>query len=68
MSDSNSPHPNPFCAGLAQHELWLGSWLMAKSQITAEAMGHAGFQWLVVDMEHSPLHFAETTSLLQAIA
>ena len=46
----------------------VGSWLMSASATIAEAMGHSGFDFLVVDMEHSPLHIANTVELLRAIA
>lgn len=46
----------------------LGGWLMAGSPLVAEAMGHAGFAWSVVDMEHSPLDLGSLVSLLQAVA
>ena len=46
----------------------LGSWIMSASPIVAEAMGHAGFSWSVVDMEHSPLDFQDLVHLLQAVA
>lgn len=46
----------------------LGSWLMAASPITAEAMGWAGFDWLLVDMEHTPLDLATLTAMLQALS
>lgn len=46
----------------------LGSWILTVSPIVAEAMGHAGFAWSVVDMEHSPLDFTGVVHLLQAVA
>ena len=46
----------------------LGSWIMSASPIVAEAMGHAGFAWSVVDMEHSPLDFQDVLHVLQAVA
>lgn len=46
----------------------IGSWLMSASPAVAEAMGHCGFDFLVVDMEHSPLHIANTIELLRALA
>jgi 4-hydroxy-2-oxoheptanedioate aldolase len=46
----------------------IGSWLMSASAAVAEAMGHCGFDFLVIDMEHSPLHIANTTELLRALA
>jgi 2-keto-3-deoxy-L-rhamnonate aldolase RhmA len=45
----------------------LGSWLMSGSSATAEALGHAGFDWLVIDMEHAPLEFTDTLHLLRAV-
>jgi len=44
----------------------LGTWLMAASPLVTEAMGHAGFQWGVIDMEHTPLDMMEVIHLLQA--
>lgn len=41
---------------------------MSASATVAEAMGHCGFDFLVVDMEHSPLNIANTTELLRALA
>lgn len=46
----------------------IGSWLMSASPAVAEAMGHCGFDFIVVDMEHSPLHIANTIELLRALA
>ena len=46
----------------------IGSWLMSASAAVAEAMGHCGFDFLVIDMEHSPLHIDGTISLLRALA
>ncbi len=46
----------------------LGSWIMSASPIIAEAMGHAGYDWMLVDMEHSPLDLPHTTAILQALA
>ena len=46
----------------------IGSWLMSASAAVAEAMGHSGFDFLVVDMEHSPLSVATAIELLRALA
>ncbi len=45
-----------------------GTWVMSASPIVAEAMGCAGFEWCVVDMEHSPLDLMTVVHLLQAVA
>ena len=44
-----------------------GSWLMAAAPATAEAMGHCGFDFLVVDMEHVPIEVADLAHILRAI-
>ena len=36
--------------------------------MVAEALGHAGFDWVVVDMEHTPLDLAGLAHMLQAIS
>jgi 2-keto-3-deoxy-L-rhamnonate aldolase RhmA len=45
----------------------LGTWIMSASPLVAEAMGHAGFAWGLVDMEHTPLDMMEVVHLLQAV-
>ena len=37
----------------------LGTWLMAAQPAVAEAIGYAGFDWGVVDMEHVPLEMMD---------
>jgi 2-keto-3-deoxy-L-rhamnonate aldolase RhmA len=63
---------NPFKTLLAKKDLPagypVGSWVMSASPVVAEAMGCAGFDWAVVDMEHTPLDMMEIIHLLQAIA
>jgi 4-hydroxy-2-oxoheptanedioate aldolase len=46
----------------------LGSWISSAAPAVAEALGLCGFDYLVVDMEHSPIDIAEAVSLLRAIA
>jgi 2-keto-3-deoxy-L-rhamnonate aldolase RhmA len=45
----------------------VGTWLMSASPLVAEAVGCAGFDWAVVDMEHSPLDLMGVVHLLQAV-
>ncbi len=63
---------NPFKTMLARQDLPggypVGSWVMSASPVVAEAMGCAGFDWAVVDMEHTPLDLMEVVHVLQAIA
>lgn len=46
----------------------IGTWLMSASPMLAEAAGHAGFDWGVIDMEHAPLDLGDVVHLLQAVA
>jgi 2-keto-3-deoxy-L-rhamnonate aldolase RhmA len=45
----------------------LGTWIMSASPLVAEAVGHAGFDFGVIDMEHSPLDLGGVVHLLQAV-
>ena len=46
----------------------LGTWLLSASPLLAEAAGHAGFDFGVIDMEHGPLDLGDIVHLLQAVA
>ena len=46
----------------------IGTWVMSASPIVAEAVGCAGFDWGVIDMEHTPLDLMDVVHLLQAVA
>ncbi len=46
----------------------IGTWLMSASPLVAEAIGHAGYDWGVIDMEHTPLDLMDVVHLLQAVA
>ncbi len=63
---------NPFKALLDRKDYSggypVGSWVMSASPVVAEAMGCAGFDWGVVDMEHTPLDQMDLIHMLQAIA
>lgn len=45
----------------------IGTWLMSASPSTAEALGYAGFDWLLVDMEHVPIEYRDLWQILQAV-
>jgi 2-dehydro-3-deoxyglucarate aldolase len=59
---------NPFRQRLQQPGAPVGTWLMSGATSTAEAMGHAGFDWLLVDQEHVPIDEKDSLHILQAIA
>lgn len=46
----------------------VGTWISSASPLVAEAVAHAGFDWGVIDMEHSPLDMMGVVHLLQAVA
>lgn len=61
---------NPFkqlLANAAAHPP-VGTWVMSASPLVAEAVGLAGFDWAVIDMEHSPIDVMGLVHLLQAVA
>ncbi len=61
---------NPFKAALASPPATplLGSWFMSAAPAVAEALGHCGFDFLVVDAEHSPIEVVDTLALLRTLA
>ena len=46
----------------------VGTWLSSASPSTAEALGCAGFDFLVVDTEHTPLDVPQMVEILRTIA
>jgi len=46
----------------------VGTWIMSASPLVAEATGHAGFDWAVIDMEHSPLDMMDVLQMMQALS
>jgi 4-hydroxy-2-oxoheptanedioate aldolase len=45
-----------------------GAWLSSGAPSTAESLGCAGFDFLVVDMEHAPIDVAQMVEILRTIA
>jgi 2-dehydro-3-deoxyglucarate aldolase len=52
---------------LQKRELTIGSWLTLGHTAIAEIMAKAGFEWLVVDMEHSVITLDVAQQLIQVI-
>jgi len=46
----------------------IGTWIMSASPIVAEAVGHAGFDWGLIDMEHTTLDMMDVLHVLQALS
>ncbi|WP_418645849.1 HpcH/HpaI aldolase family protein [Tenacibaculum insulae] len=45
-------------------ELSIGSWLTIPHQAVIEILSTAGFEWLVIDMEHSPISIETSMNLI----
>lgn len=58
---------NAFKAALARGELQIGLWSSLCSPIVAELIGHSGFDWILVDTEHSPNEPPAVLAQLQAL-
>jgi len=58
---------NAFKAALAEGRLQIGLWSSLCSNIAADAVCDSGFDWLLLDTEHSPNELPGLLSQLQAI-
>lgn len=59
---------NPFKSTLKSGKPQIGLWLSMASPYMAEVSATAGFDWLLIDGEHSPNDLQSTLAALQAIA
>jgi 2-dehydro-3-deoxyglucarate aldolase/4-hydroxy-2-oxoheptanedioate aldolase len=59
---------NRFKRALAAGSTPCGVWLVSGSPATAEALGSAGFDFLVVDTEHTPIDPPQVADILRAMA
>ena len=59
---------NAFKRALVEGRTQFGTWLMSAAPSTAEAMGCAGFDFLVVDMEHVPVDTPQLVEILRSVA
>lgn len=58
---------NRFKRALARDERQIGLWSTLGSAMVAELVGHAGFDWLLIDTEHSPNELPAIVAQLQAM-
>lgn len=61
-----APH-NPFKAALKEGRVVWGCWLSMAAHNVTEMMGTAGFDWLVIDNEHTPNDLQSTRDSLMAL-
>ena len=59
---------NHFKRAIASGKTPIGCWLASGSPATAEALGCAGFDFLVVDTEHTPIDVTQMIDILRTIA
>ena len=57
----------PLKTALRKRERTIGSWLTFSAEAPAEIMARAGFDWLVLDMEHAPLDVTDAARLIRVI-
>jgi 4-hydroxy-2-oxoheptanedioate aldolase len=58
---------NPFKHALKSGKLQLGLWHSLSSHLVAEVLADAGFDWIVLDMEHAPNELPMVLSQFQAM-
>jgi 4-hydroxy-2-oxoheptanedioate aldolase len=58
---------NPFKAGLKAKKLQIGLWQSLCSNIASEITSDSGFDWVVLDTEHSPNEIPDLVTQLQAM-
>jgi 4-hydroxy-2-oxoheptanedioate aldolase len=59
---------NPFLAALRAGKPQIGIWISLASPFAAEAVAGAGFDWALIDMEHSPNDLTSVMNQLQVFA
>lgn len=67
MADNSQFRANRVQALLKQGKPTLGTWLSISSCSSAEAMSYVGFDWLVIDMEHSAHSFEGAENMIRTI-
>lgn len=59
---------NRFKEAILARQTVIGTWLMSGSASVAEALGSSGLDFVVVDMEHTPIDVSQTIDILRALA
>lgn len=59
---------NPFRRALRSGERQVGLWISLSSHYAAEVVAPAGYDWALIDMEHSPNDYFSVLGQLQAFA
>jgi 2-dehydro-3-deoxyglucarate aldolase len=67
MSTPYSRLPNTFRKRVQADEPLIGCWMSLASNIVSEVVGYAGFDWLLLDAEHSPNDIHTLLNQLQSL-
>ena len=59
---------NPFTHAIAAHEKQIGLWISLSNAYAADVVAPAGYDWVLIDMEHSPNDYFSVLGQLQAFA
>lgn len=59
---------NPVKAALAEGRAQVGTWLSLASPTAARYMARVGFDWLNLDMEHSPVNWETAAAIFATVA
>lgn len=59
---------NPFTAAIAKNEKQIGLWITLAHSFAAEVTAPAGFDWALIDMEHSPNDYFSVLGQLQVFS
>jgi 4-hydroxy-2-oxoheptanedioate aldolase len=60
--------PNPFKHAIAARKLQIGLWCSLCSNVASDIVSHSGFDWLLLDTEHSPNEIPDLLAQLQVTA
>ncbi|MFT6073862.1 MAG: 4-hydroxy-2-oxoheptanedioate aldolase, partial [Yoonia sp.] len=59
---------NRFAKALIDGDKQIGLWISLCSNVVAEVTAHAGYDWALIDMEHTPNDYLSVLGQLQAFA
>ena len=59
--------PNPFLAALRAGNAQIGIWLSMATAQASEIVAHSGYDWALIDMEHSPNDLASVKDQLRVL-
>lgn len=59
---------NSFTQALTKKQKQIGLWVSLRNNLSAEILSHSGFDWVLIDMEHTPNDITSVLGQLQAFA